>query len=563
MPLFKELIHRITPKEKLRPNVLGRVFVFCLLIVSLRLNAQEGWREWEKIYSDEFILVELQLYYSDNSCEDLGKQYKYRTRVTGQYRSFPFFVNWKMNYFDCNGVLYYQNNYTEVWKMGGGGAFGIINESLDNRFTASSILEPYYEVNSSKIKKYDSGFMSKGYSLNPSCIDFVTSDGATKLTVEGKYLGSEADWYWYQGSCKGKLIGKGASITVKPEETTSYFVKAEGAGYSTSCIQTTIVVKKVMKLDLVDMKVKPTFTMEVQPGKETQIAVVNIPVDSSIAPASIIGPSSLCKGDSTILRVYHGHLAPGSEWVWYSSESRTASIGSGDSIFVKPEKKTIYYVKAEGRSGKTKSVSFTINVQEKSNITYSIIYKGKPTLCPGQKVELEVDNYVTEFDGIWNWYSDSCNCEILGTGAFIEFYPTRTTTYYLRRDGFCNSFDGASVTIHVNPNSEISNAHIVSPDTVFYKENAKLFIRGGILGEGSKWYWYKDSCVSYNFIGNGDTVTINTRQPRRYFVQAKGPCNVTPAIEVKILPYQHSGIPVKEKESFIQHLIEINKPIKE
>jgi hypothetical protein len=50
-----------------------------------------------------------------------------------------------------------------------------------------------------------------------------------------------ASWKWYSGSCGGTWVGTGASITVTPSATTTYFVRAEGGNCGTSsCVSTTV-----------------------------------------------------------------------------------------------------------------------------------------------------------------------------------------------------------------------------------------------------------------------------------------------------------------------------------
>jgi hypothetical protein len=41
-------------------------------------------------------------------------------------------------------------------------------------------------------------------------------------------LNAAKEWRWYSGSCGGSFIGRGASITVSPTVTTTYFVRGEG-----------------------------------------------------------------------------------------------------------------------------------------------------------------------------------------------------------------------------------------------------------------------------------------------------------------------------------------------
>jgi len=77
-------------------------------------------------------------------------------------------------------------------------------------------------------------------SLNP-----IGSNCVTTLSVNGGYLAADAEWHWYSGSCAVNHIGTGASVNVTPDETTTYFVRAEGSANNTTCVSKTINVTPV------------------------------------------------------------------------------------------------------------------------------------------------------------------------------------------------------------------------------------------------------------------------------------------------------------------------------
>jgi len=72
-------------------------------------------------------------------------------------------------------------------------------------------------------------------SLNP-----IGSSCSTTLSVIGGYLTDDAEWHWYSGSCAENHIGTGTSVNVNPDETTTYFVRAEGTANNTTCVSQTI-----------------------------------------------------------------------------------------------------------------------------------------------------------------------------------------------------------------------------------------------------------------------------------------------------------------------------------
>ncbi len=65
---------------------------------------------------------------------------------------------------------------------------------------------------------------------------------AVTLTVTGGTLGTNAAWVWYSGSCGGTLVGSGASVSVNPVATTTYYVRAEGDCNTTACVSVTVTI---------------------------------------------------------------------------------------------------------------------------------------------------------------------------------------------------------------------------------------------------------------------------------------------------------------------------------
>jgi uncharacterized protein (TIGR02145 family) len=55
------------------------------------------------------------------------------------------------------------------------------------------------------------------------------------LQPEGGELGTNAEWKWYTGSCGGSLAYEGASYTISPTASATYYVRAEGSCGTTTC----------------------------------------------------------------------------------------------------------------------------------------------------------------------------------------------------------------------------------------------------------------------------------------------------------------------------------------
>lgn len=78
-----------------------------------------------------------------------------------------------------------------------------------------------------------------GATASPSTI---CSAQPVTLTVQGGSLAAGATWEWYSGSCGGTPVGSGATITVTPSATTTYFVRAVGPCNTTACASVTVTI---------------------------------------------------------------------------------------------------------------------------------------------------------------------------------------------------------------------------------------------------------------------------------------------------------------------------------
>jgi hypothetical protein len=481
------------------------LFLFCLSGF-----AQQGWQPWERLYDDEYVSVDIQYSLSDNACDDEGRLFKYRLKLAGRYRTYPVYVCWKMSFINCSDNLFYQDINAELWKQGGGKIDSTqLIESIDNRFQAKRLIQPYYDITISRNKKFGTGPLSPSFSVDPTGIESSCVKGGTTLTVKGIYLGNDAEWVWHKGRCNGKIIGIGKTIEVKPEESTTYYVRAEGPEYKTNCVRVTV--------------------------QGTGVPVTPPVVAHSIIPAGISGPIFLCRGDTAKLSIDKGTLGNNSEWTWYIWPAMKL-IGTGDSIYVMPLKKTVYYARAEGEFDTTDYVRFELSVFEKSEETFSIVYHGLPAICAGDRVDLEIDNFVPNDDGKWHWYQDSCDGPIVDSEVVVTFHPVKTTTWYLKRDGICNPSNCSSITIMVNEKSDITTAYIIVPDTVYKHKKASLRIARAHAGKDAVWMWYKDTVKPETYIGSGETITYRFWRKGKFLVKAKGMCNETAPVSVFVEP---------------------------
>lgn len=233
------------------------------------------------------------------------------------------------------------------------------------------------------------------------------------LAVEGGALGLGAKWVWYADACGSKKIGSGKSITVNPGETTTYFVRAEGALNTTSCASLQVSVN----------------------GK-------------SLDPVSIsASETNICEGTSITLQVKGGRLAQDANWQWYAGSCGGSAVGKGVSVNLAPSSSTTFYVRGEGVCNYTACVDLRVNVERKlhskgSISAPSIVYKGKRT-------KLSVKNDYLDAGAQWHWFKGDCESgTYLGNGPTLIVRPRTRTSYFVKAVGHCNETSCAQILIN-------------------------------------------------------------------------------------------------------------------
>ncbi len=171
----------------------------------------------------------------------------------------------------------------------------------------------------------------------PSSIISASSNPATvctgapiTLSVTGA-LGSDGSvWTWYDGGCaSGSAIGTGATLTLTPSGTTTYYVRAEGGTCgNTTCASVTVTVN-----------------------------------GTSTAPTAIVASSNnVCAGTAVTLSANGGSLGSGSTYFWYIGSCGGQLVGAGPSITVNPLTTANYFVRAEGPCNITACTNAVITV---------------------------------------------------------------------------------------------------------------------------------------------------------------------------------------------------------
>jgi len=329
---------------------------------------------------------------------------------------------------------------------------------------------------------------------------------STMLSVNGGSLGSGAQWYWYTGGCGTTLVGSGATLTVTPTTSTTYYVRAEGTCNTTTC------------------------------------ASLGVTVSDTSLPATSINANQtvFCNGDSATLSIVGGSLGAGASWKWYSGSCAGTPVGTGSSIVIHPTVNTTYYVRAEGTCNNTICRQISITVNTLSAAPSSIA--GVTTVCEGTSTTLTAQGGSVGTGAVYTWYSGTCGGTPVGTGISVTVFPTVTTNYFVRLEGTCNTTSCVSTTVTVNDTSKPATSISGSP-AICINSSTLLNVVGGHLGVGAIWHWYVGSCGGTS-IGGGSSLSVSPTVTTTYYVRAEGLCNTTICIPftVNVNPLPNGNI---------------------
>jgi hypothetical protein len=124
----------------------------------------------------------------------------------------------------------------------------------------------------------------------------ICAGASTTLSVQGT-LGTGASWKWYKNGCgSGTVAGTGATLTVSPTATTTYFVRSEGGSCGiTTCRSVTITVNTTPAI-----------------------------------PQGIILPAQLCRNAPAVLSILNP--IAGISYFWQVPSGWTITGGQGTSV---------------------------------------------------------------------------------------------------------------------------------------------------------------------------------------------------------------------------------------
>jgi hypothetical protein len=286
----------------------------------------------------------------------------------------------------------------------------------------------------------------------------ITAGQSVTLSVVGGSLGTNAQWMWYSGSCGGTLIGQGASISVSPSSTTTYFVRAVGVCNTTACATVTINVSAL-----------------------------------PCGPQSITASStSICAGNAVTLSVT-GTLTSGAVWRWYKNGCGLGtSVGTGATIAVIPTATTTYFVRAEGGScGLTTCLSVAVSVSAVP-AKPTVITGPAAALCSQQGVVYSTPQLAGVISYMWTVPSGATIVSGQGTSSITVNFsssigPNSTCGY----TGICvSALNGCGASMHHCMQVSLTPAApagIVASTSVCRFQEATFAVLNPIAGMNYTW----------------------------------------------------------------------------
>lgn len=247
---------------------------------------------------------------------------------------------------------------------------------------------------------------------------------------------------------------------------------------------------------------------------------------NSVAPDRIIGDTIVCKGGKTTLTVSGGSLGIKANWVWYVESCNGKRVGQGESIIVNVEKKSTYYVRAEGGKNPTKCVKTTVDVTNYSTAPLQIISSQLNPVCEGEVMEFSLVGGELARDANWVWYDGTCSGKKIGTGSQLKIVAKNSKSISIQAEGACPSPKCLTTYMEVSYNS-IKPKKILYPSKIERLEKIVLTIDGGVLGSDAQWEWYKGTIGSNRKIGVGPSISVRAKKTNNFLIKASGLCYQT------------------------------------
>ncbi|WP_433831113.1 DUF7507 domain-containing protein [Flavobacterium anhuiense] len=297
---------------------------------------------------------------------------------------------------------------------------------------------------------------------------------------------------WYADQTTTTVLNTGASYSVSPASTTTYYVSVKGDA--------------VCEND-------PTRRQSVT----VTINTLGVVSDINASDATI------CLGSAALLTASSSTVTT-PIFRWYADQTSTTILSTGPSYSPSPLVNTTYYVSVSGDGvceniiNTRKPVVVTVNPLA----TQADITANNRTICNGSPIVLTA-NSSNVISPVFRWYADQITTTILNTGPSYSVSPLSTTTYYVSvaGTGICENAPSTrkAVTVNVNPLAQASD--VVITDVTTCPGEGVILTASSTTVTAPIFRWYVDQ-TSTTVLSTGTTYSPSPTVTTTYYVSVSG-----------------------------------------
>ncbi|MCU1245775.1 MAG: large protein [Acidobacteria bacterium] len=287
----------------------------------------------------------------------------------------------------------------------------------------------------------------------------------------------------------GVTVGTGASISVSPTATTSYYAVVSNACGS------------------------------------AQSATVAVTVSATcVAPAITAQPvgSAINWGDSTPLSLVASGTLPLTV-TWKTAAGVT--VGSGNSISVNPTATTSYYATVTNGCGSVTSATVTVTVNCAPRITVQPV---SVSITAGTSTTLSV-TAVGPGPITVNWYTAAG--VLSATGASLNVAPTTTMSGYAIVSNSCGSVQSNTITVTVNP-ACVAPQITAQPAGSSIVSGAAASLTLTATGDAPLTITWRTAAGTQ--VGSGTTFSVSPTQTTSYYATVSNACGSVQSTTVSV-----------------------------
>lgn len=348
-------------------------------------------------------------------------------------------------------------------------------------------------------------------SNNNTCPDVLKT-----ITLTDGYLGTDAQWMWYEDvQCTQNIGSETDYLSIAPPKNKTYYVRAEGKCNTTKTLAIAVSVKTLSQA----------------------------PVDITIQK------NSTCPDVAKLLEVQGGKTGSDAKWKWYADAGFSTGIGTGKQINWQTTDDSKIWVRAEGSCNTTTPISTMVYVLQPSQAPEKTEVS-ENSYCKGA-----VNNITLSYTGGYkgegataNWYKQQNDKEVfIASGNHLSIAaPAQTTSYLIRFEGICNTTPAITTNVEVkkSPNPPTEAQTSINNFCKGSTSHLTLSYTGTIADNNTIAKWYDNETANGNPVAIGNNQLIVAPQENTtYFVRFENACGHSNLVSKSVTVYD---LPVAE-----------------